>query len=145
MPHQPYSPDLAQCGFSFFQNFLSSRRYKFRQALGSAISNASDVNLNQRTVMYFKNGFRDWNYFFLSAENTLMGCHFCFSLWIKCFWDFVQYTLHIQQPLYILSEQGLSKKIIFERQSKNKKTFNVFCWYLHNQRFIYIHSYIWFV
>ena len=40
LPHPPYSPDLAPCDFSLFpklKNFLSGRRYRSRQALGSAV------------------------------------------------------------------------------------------------------------
>lgn len=41
LPHPPYSPDLAPCDFFLFpklKKFLSGRRYKSRQALGSAVS-----------------------------------------------------------------------------------------------------------
>ncbi|XP_062593106.1 histone-lysine N-methyltransferase SETMAR-like [Saccostrea cucullata] len=41
LPHPPYSPDLAPCDFFLFpklKKFLSGRRYKSRQALGSVVS-----------------------------------------------------------------------------------------------------------
>lgn len=41
LPHPPYSPDLAPCDFFLFpkiKKFLSGRRYKSRQAIGSAVS-----------------------------------------------------------------------------------------------------------
>ena len=41
LPHPPYSPDLAPCDFFVFpklKKFLSGRRYRSRQALGSAVS-----------------------------------------------------------------------------------------------------------
>ena len=40
LPHPPYSPDLAPCDFYLFpklKNFLSGRKYRSRQALGSAV------------------------------------------------------------------------------------------------------------
>lgn len=101
-PHQPCSPDLAICDFFFsnLQMFLFNRRYKSRKALCLAISQCFRVYLNHRTIWDFKNGFRDY-YTFQTADNTWKGCKVYFTSWVKCFWDIAQYTLHIDQPLYI--------------------------------------------
>lgn len=48
----------------------------------------SSVCLNQRP---WRNKFRNWNYVFQTAENI-------FFIRVKCFWDILQYTLHIDQP-----------------------------------------------
>lgn len=60
----PHSPDLAPCIFFQFTCTLTktyivykSRRYKSRQANGSA--SASEENLNHRSGAHLRNGHRD--------------------------------------------------------------------------------------
>ena len=54
LPHPPYSPDLAPCGFFLFPKlkaFLAGRKYQSRQALGSAI--------HQYLITVLKSAYRD--------------------------------------------------------------------------------------
>jgi hypothetical protein len=86
-----------------FQTVLDIIRIRYGNRtlnLCSAIS-ASELYLNQRTVTYFRNGLRDLNNVFQTAENILKGCDVHLTNWVACFWVIVQYTLHIEQPSYL--------------------------------------------
>ena len=61
LPHPPYSPDLAPCDFFLFpklKKFLSGRRYRSRQALGSAVFQY----LSTIPKSAYRDAFRKWIY-----------------------------------------------------------------------------------
>ena len=70
LPHPPYSPGLAQYDLFLFpklKNFLSGRRYKSQQSLGSAISQSFGGLPKSAYVTHFRRNV------FRTAENTLNG------------------------------------------------------------------------
>lgn len=59
LPHPPYSPDLSPCDFFLFQKlkkFLSGRRYRSRQAVGSAVYQF----LKSVPKKDYENSFKSW-------------------------------------------------------------------------------------
>ena len=59
---------------------------------------SSEVYQIQRTLTYFRIKFRDRNYVLQTTKNILRGCYVHLTIWVKCFWGIVQYTLHMVQP-----------------------------------------------
>lgn len=51
-------------------------------------------------MKHFRNGFRDRNFVFQTGQNTLKRCNVRFTISVECFWDVLQQTSHIKQPLY---------------------------------------------
>lgn len=61
LPHPPYSPDLAPCDFFLFpklKNYLAGRKYRSRQALGSAVFQY----LSTIPKSAYRDAFRKWIY-----------------------------------------------------------------------------------
>lgn len=98
LPQPPYSPDLATCDFFFFFVVVSGRDYKSRQVLARPSFSASAVNLNQRPVKHFRNGFKDWNHEYQTAEKTLRDV---MSIWFECFLRYL--TIHITNQTTLVS------------------------------------------
>lgn len=65
--------------------------------LAQPLVNSIEEVLNQRTVTPFWNECRCWNYVFQTAKDTLKGWNVDFNIRIESFYDFYQYTLHIDK------------------------------------------------
>lgn len=110
--------------FAFFQNL------KYSYLIFSAISQS--VYLNQRTIItmtHYRNEFRDWNYVFQTAKNTLKRgtCNVQFTFWVECFWDIVQCTIHIDPGTRDGGQDTpLSSEIIFKKVLMSYKISEVF-------------------
>lgn len=86
LPHNSVFPDLATCGF-FLQ--ILKRLYVIlfaspnKPLIQISVSD-SEIYLNQHTVTYFKNGFRDLNYVFQTPVNTLKRCNVLSRMLLRC-------------------------------------------------------------
>lgn len=71
-----------------------------------------------------------WTYIFQTVDNNLKECNFHFTIWIECFCDIVQYTLHIKQPSYNKNHNWLYAVWFFESDCErgNKRSTGVCSW-----------------
>lgn len=53
----------------------------FDNPLARSSFSASAVNIYQRPVKHFRNGFKDWNHEYQTAEKTLKGCN-VYLIWM---------------------------------------------------------------
>lgn len=65
--------------------------------LAQPLVNALEEFLNQRTMTHLWNESRCWNYVFQTVKDTLKGWNVDFNIWVESFYDFTQYTLHIDK------------------------------------------------
>ena len=89
LPHPPYSPDLAPCGFFLFPKlkaFLAGRKYQSRQALGSAI--------HQYLITVPKSAYRDAFRKWIHRLKLCISSHGSTSrAWNEYFWAYLKFEV----------------------------------------------------
>lgn len=81
LPQLPYSSDLATCDFFFLFELYLVVITSLDNPLAWSSFSASAVNLYQRPVKHFRNGFKDWHHEYQTAEKILKGCN-VYLIWM---------------------------------------------------------------